>query len=119
MDKKKLIGSWGEGLAVKRMTESGYGLLEKNWRRKFGEIDLIFTKNQEIIFVEVKTRSSNYFGWAEEAVNQTKKKKIKRTINQFLLECPEFADFYPRFDIVAIEINSLIPNIIHYQNVEL
>jgi putative endonuclease len=118
-NKRKRIGTWGEQFAVKEFEKIGFSVVAKNWQKKFGELDLIFVKDKEIVFVEVKTRSSNLFGWAEEAVGQSKKKKIKQTIDQFLLENIEFQDCFPRFDIMAIEISTLLPNIIHYENVEL
>ena len=118
-NKNKRIGTWGEDLVVKEFEKKGFLTVAKNWQKRYGELDLIFTKDKEIVFVEVKTRSSNLYGWAEEAVDQRKKKKIKQTIDQFLLENEKYQDCFPRFDIVAIEISTLIPKIIHYENVEL
>ena len=117
--KRKLIGKWGEEFAAKEFVKKGFSLLETNWQNEFGEIDIIVAKEKEIVFVEVKTRSSNCYGWAEEAVNKTKKQKIKKTINQFLIENDVFVNYFPRFDIMVIEIQNLNPNIIHYENVEL
>ena len=75
-NKKKQIGTWGEELAVKEFEKTGFSFITKNWQKKYGELDLVFTKDKEIVFVEVKTRSSNLYGWAEEAVGQSKKKKM-------------------------------------------
>ena len=61
-------------------------------------------KNKDIVFVEVKTRTSQKFGFAEYSINKAKKQKIKQTINQFLLEKHEFKDYFPSFDVLIIEI---------------
>lgn len=113
----KKIGLWGEQLAKEFFIKAGYRLIDKNWTRKIGEIDLIVIKNKDIVFVEVKTRSTPYCGWAEEAVTFSKKKKISLLIDRFLLEEKKFQKYFPRFDIMVVELISLTPKFIHYENV--
>ncbi len=120
---KKRIGSWGEELAEKYLVERGYTLVAKNWRARdmkiLGEIDLIMTKDQEVVFVEVKTRATPAFGYGEQAVTYSKKQKLTKAINQYLTVHPEYDDCFPRFDILVVEIFQLTPNFIHFENVAL
>lgn len=116
---RKQLGQWGEDLAKKFYERLGYRMIENNWRIKCGEIDIIFEKNKEIVFVEVKTRTTKFFGYGEEAVNYGKKIKIKKTINYYLLNNPQYGDYFPRFDILVVELDELTPNYVSYENVPL
>ena len=69
---KQEIGRSGEGMAASFFIRQGYQIKERNWRCRQGEIDLIVFKPGEWRFIEVKTRSSNYFGYPEEAVTPKK-----------------------------------------------
>lgn len=120
---RKKLGQWGEELARKFYERKGYGFINSNWRKRKGEIDLIVEKSDanppEIIFVEVKTRMTKLFGYGEEAVNYTKKQKIKKTINQFISANEKYQKYFPRFDILVVELFNLTPNYVSYENVEL
>ena len=117
MDKlyNKKLGAFGEDLAANFLIKKGYRLLEKNWRIVRGEIDLIMKKDKDLVFVEVKTRTSRTFGFGEEAVSPTKLAKIKNTIEAYLAKVDE--DVTPRFDVVVVEISGIVPSFIHYENV--
>jgi len=115
----KKIGAWGEQLAKVFFNGLGYDCISYNWTRKIGEIDLIFTQGKEIVFVEVKTRTTSFCGWAEDAVTSLKKQKISSLIDQFLLVESKYRNYFPRFDILVIELFSSKPNFIHYENVTL
>lgn len=119
MTYRQKLGAWGEQLAREFLEKQGYAFVDCNWAKKRGEIDLICEKSKDLLFVEVKTRASQEFGWGEQAVNWRKKQKIKKTINQFLFENEKFNDYFPRFDIIVVELYSLKPNFVHYENVEL
>ena len=73
------IGKLGEKHAEYYLIKQGFSILEKNYRSKFGEIDIIAKKNNVIHFIEVKTRTTNRFGEPYEAVNKTKINKIIKT----------------------------------------
>lgn len=113
----KKIGKWGEQLAKEFFIKLGYQTVSDNWIRKIGEIDLVVVKGREIVFVEVKTRTTPFCGWGEEAVNDKKKKKISMLIDQFLLEKKKYQQYFPRFDILTVELISLVPKFIHYENI--
>lgn len=119
---KKKLGEWGEELASRYLERRGCRLIETNWQKRCGEIDLIMEKSDvnppEIVFVEVKTRASGE-GWGEEAVNYLKKRKIKRTIDKFISANKKFQQHFPRFDIVVVELDELTPKYVHFENVEL
>ena len=117
LGQNKKIGKWGEQLAKDFLIKAGYQVIADNWTRKIGEIDLVAIKDNAIVFVEVKTRSTPFCGWGEEAVNHAKKKKISLLIDRYLLEEKKYQDFFPRFDIIIVELISLTPKFIHYENV--
>ncbi len=99
------LGKLGEKKAQDYYIQNGYSILHKNYRTPFGEFDLIVNKNQETVFVEVKTRTSLAFGRPEEAVNKDKLRKIRKGIEYFLLQNKNKVKDY-RFDVVSIIISS-------------
>jgi len=120
---RKKLGAWGEVLAREYLEKLGYAFVVGNWTavdgKKMGEIDLIMEKADTLLFVEVKTRTVSLFGPGQEAVSWRKKQKIKLAIGQFLLENKKYAERFPRFDIVAVELFTLTPRFTHIENVEL
>lgn len=74
-----MLGNFGENYAEKLLLKNGYKVVEKNFRCKVGEIDLIALKDDILVFVEVKTRVNTRFGYPEEAVTSRKIARIKRT----------------------------------------
>ncbi|MBE0686035.1 MAG: YraN family protein, partial [Anaerolineaceae bacterium] len=74
---KQTLARWGEETAHNYLVERGIRIVEKNYRTQSGEIDLIGFENDDLIFFEVKTRSSINFGYPEEAVNSKKIEKIE------------------------------------------
>ena len=112
-DKDKL-GRQGEKLALKHLRKKGYRRITKNYRIALGEIDLIMQDNDTLVFVEVKTRQSETFAKAEDAVNYAKQKKLSATAKHFikthqLQQCP------CRFDTVAIVMNPEDHPIVRHQ----
>lgn len=77
-------GQIGEDQAARFLRKHGYKVLTRNYHSRFGEIDIIAKKDQSIIFVEVKTRSSNQFGTPREAVNYFKLQKMIKTAHIFM-----------------------------------
>ncbi|WP_315114896.1 YraN family protein [uncultured Clostridium sp.] len=101
---KKNIGNFGEDLAESYLIESGYIILEKNFRCKTGEIDLIGRDGNFISFIEVKTRCGNSYGSPGEAVNYVKQWKIYKTAQMYILK-KKLHRFNFRFDVVEIILN--------------
>jgi len=95
------VGALGENEAADYLTKAGYCILQRNYRTKSGEIDIIARKNGIIIFVEVKTRRSINYGLPSEAVTYHKRKKIIKTALCYLNQTQQNYCSC-RFDIVEI-----------------
>ncbi|PIP63463.1 YraN family protein [Candidatus Roizmanbacteria bacterium CG_4_9_14_3_um_filter_33_18] len=83
---QKNLGKTGEDLALDFLKSHNYFVLEKNFRSKFGEIDIIAEKNHSLYFIEVKTRSNLNHGAPYEAVNKRKIYHIKKAAQYYLLK---------------------------------
>ena len=97
----KAIGDHGEDLAVKYLLAQGCRILDRNFRSKNGEIDIIAEDGAIIVFIEVKTRHGGGFGTPGEAVTLKKQQKIIRTA-QFYLNGKKKADSFCRFDVLEV-----------------
>ncbi|MCM8822063.1 MAG: YraN family protein [Candidatus Omnitrophica bacterium] len=94
-------GSEGEEIAVRFLKANGYRILDRNYRTKYGEIDIVAQKKKVIVFVEVKTRLSNEFGSPAEAVDERKLSRIASVANQYIQK-ERLDDFSFRFEIVSV-----------------
>ncbi len=99
---KRETGSYYEEKAAAFLRNSGYEILERNYRDKNGEIDLIARDGKYLVFVEVKYRGSLEKGWPEEAVNLQKQRKIRQVAMYFLYSRGYPEDTPCRFDVVGI-----------------
>lgn len=118
MNKKQQIGLCGEKLAEKFFLKNDYKILAKRFQTRFGEIDLIVGKNEMVVFVEVKTRTTNICGSPEESINYYKIKKMKIVGTQYLQK-NNITDKDLRLDCFAIELNltKKTAKIRHYENI--
>jgi putative endonuclease len=98
---KKLLGREGENLAARFLTKQGYRILERNYRTRSGEIDLVALHNGAVVFVEVKTRTSDAFGAPELAVNPRKQQRMVKAALGYL-KYKKLHQVPCRFDVVAI-----------------
>jgi len=101
MDPRRLFGNKGEAMAAEYLKRQGYKILERQFRTRFGEIDLVALSSGEIVFVEVKTRKSSAHGFPEEVVTETKLHKLEIAAEHFLKKHALEGRPY-RFDVVAI-----------------
>ena len=101
MSDKIKIGIEGEELAAQFLQQKGFVVLERNYRYKKSEIDLIVKRENWLVFVEVKTRSSTAFGYPEEFVDYHKKKMIFAGALNYMIEKDWQGNV--RYDIVAIQ----------------
>ena len=97
-----ILGKEGEDLAVSFCRKKGYKVLEKNYRTTFGEIDIIAKDGDGLVFIEVKTRTDNSFGYPFEAVNSRKREKIRRVALCFMKKYRQ--EVPARFDVLSIII---------------
>ena len=98
---RKRIGSEGEERAARHLEKQGYRVLERNYRMPCGEIDLIALDGGELVFVEVKTRTSGAFGAPELAVNPRKQERMVKAALGYL-KVKDLHQMPCRFDVVAI-----------------
>lgn len=98
---KKLLGAKGELIAAVYLKKNGFKILKTNYKTKFGEADIIATKNDVIVFVEVKTRTSFKYGIPCEAVNYAKQNKY-RDIANFYLKSNGLEDVEFSFAVVEV-----------------
>ena len=96
------LGRAGELAALVLLVIKGYRLRDRNWRGSSGEIDLVMERRGYVVFVEVKTRSSELFGGAAAALNAAKRGAVTRTAAAYLSRYGLW-DRPCRFDLVAIE----------------
>jgi putative endonuclease len=108
------LGKEGEQLAQNYLLAHKMKLLEANYRWKRQEIDLIFTDNKELVFVEVKTRRHTSYGAPEAAVSRTKQRHLLKAANAFIQE--KGFDLDARFDVVSIIHNNYETKIDHIKN---
>jgi putative endonuclease len=78
MGANQILGKYGEDAAARFLQDRGYTILERNWRCEIGEIDLIAKHKNQLVFIEVKTRSGNGFGHPFESVTKTKVSRMRR-----------------------------------------
>ena len=107
----KIPGKIGEAVAFNYLKQNDYKILETNFTCKMGEIDIIAKKDEIIVFVEVKARTTKKFGLPCEAVTPYKQHKIKLVATYYLQKTQNF-DKICRFDVIEI----LGENINHIQN---
>jgi putative endonuclease len=117
MQTKDAIGQYGEDLAVRHLTEAGLAILDRNWRCKAGEIDILAREGDVLVVCEVKTRSGPGFGSPLEAVTALKARRLRRLAALWLserqLSIPEV-----RFDVVAvIRRPSCVPTVEHIRGI--
>lgn len=98
---RQALGAYGEALAAEWYLEHGYQILDRNWRTRQGELDLVVTNGTHVVFCEVKTRSSTAFGTPAEAVTYTKQRRLRRLAAEWI-DRAERRPRRVRFDVVAV-----------------
>ena len=115
-EKKKETGDIGEEIAAGLLEDSGFEIIERNYRYGRGEIDIIAKDNDVLVFVEVKTRKNLEFGPPELAITKNKQRQIKKIAEAYLFE-NEIIDIDCRIDVIAILLKkNLPPEINHIKN---
>jgi putative endonuclease len=117
------LGRWGEHLAAEYLIELGFFIAASNVRTPYGEIDLIAqqtsktsAKETTTVFVEVKTRTTQSFGYPEEAITPRKRENLISAVQHYLQEHPDLEGYW-RIDVIAIEqYPNRSPIINHFEN---
>jgi len=114
MSHNQRIGKWGEDIAAEYLTQRGYEIVARNIRTPYGEIDVIAKQNDIIIFVEVKTRTSNTMGLPEESITPRKRDHMLAAADHY---AAENKINHWQIDVVAIEGKpGAIPKITYFEN---
>ncbi len=108
------IGKTGEEMAIKLLREKGYKILEQNWHYGREEIDLIAMDGDTLVIVEVKTRTTSWFGEPEFAVTRSKQKALIRAAEGYIIR--NNLDLDTRFDVVSIVISPQEKKIEHIED---
>lgn len=114
MAEHNLLGKKGEEIAKQYLIENGYKVRHLNWRFKKNEIDIITTKNNLLVVVEVKTRTNEYFENPREAVTRNKQRFIIKATEAYINEYDIHLEV--RFDIIAITLLKSNTEIEHIQD---
>lgn len=116
----KNLGDFGENAAESFIKEKGFTILERNYRKNTGEIDLIGENEKFLVFIEVKTRSNNSCGMPREAVDTKKQAHLYKTAERYIEEKPTEKEI--RFDVIEVyarivDGNPVIESINHIENI--
>ncbi|HWQ79318.1 MAG TPA: YraN family protein [Anaerovoracaceae bacterium] len=110
------VGSWGEDAAEKYLRKKGYLILERNFRCRYGEIDIIAMAGTELVFLEVKTRRNLNYGLPCESVTAAKVKHLKRAVSYYASTCP-IRHSGVRLDVIEILAKEGQAHIHHIENI--
>jgi putative endonuclease len=97
------IGALGEKIAAEYLTGLGYMIRERNFRLREGEIDIIAEKDEFLVFIEVRTRTSTSYGTPEESVTAQKKERLIALAEAYIEDREDLPSSW-RIDVVAIEL---------------
>ena len=112
----KTTGNRGESLAAEYLQIKGYKIMERNYHSKWGEVDIIAKINNIVVFVEVKTKTTDRYGEPWEMVNAWKIEQVKRMGEMWCLE--HGYEGRVRMDVVGVYLDSEEPVIKHWESVE-
>ena len=99
------FGDFGERVAASHLEAKGYAILERNWSVREGEIDLIASKGQDLVFVEVRSRRGRNFGTPEESITGRKAAHVRAAAAAYVQQHPDSPP-YQRIDAVVIELDA-------------
>lgn len=113
-----LIGKIGEELATKYLQDNSIKVIQRNFYCRFGEIDIIAKDKNELIFIEVKTRTTNKYGKPSEAVNFQKQKHMRKSIEYYLYS-NKIVNTKIRIDVIEIYLDQYKYKLNHIKNIYL
>lgn len=101
--RRQRLGTFGEEVAIRRLRELGYRVLQRNYRCAVGEIDVVAMDGDTLAFVEVRTRRGNRMGTPEESVGPRKQRKMIETAQTYVAEHGYTGQW--RLDVVAVALD--------------
>jgi putative endonuclease len=114
-DRRQALGILGEQLACEALLARGYEIVERRYRTRFGEIDIVARSDGVTVFVEVKTRDGDRFGDGADAVTPWKQRRVTRMAIDYLAR-HQLHDTPCRFDVVAVDVSGSPPYVEVYVN---
>ncbi len=112
-----LLGKRGEDIAADYLKRKGYTIIEKNIKKRHGDIDIVARKEKTLVFVEVKTRTSNDYGGPVEAITPWKLRSLIRSV-QYYQEVRNLSEVSMRIDLVSVMlVDDRQPEIRHFENI--
>lgn len=112
------LGQWGEALVAEDLRRKGWSVAARNFRCRFGELDIVAENGQYLAFVEVKLRKNDRFGSACEAVTPSKQRKLRAAAEFYLMGHP--TRLQPRFDVAEVYapqgVHTVRPDINYIEN---
>ena len=114
-DGRQSLGKMGEDLACAELRRRGYAILERRYRTRHGEIDIVARHETTIVFVEVKARAGNDFGGSAAAVTAWKQRRIAQMASIYLARTRLF-DVPCRFDVITVDFVGAGPRIEVYSD---
>ncbi|MDQ5943678.1 MAG: putative endonuclease [Patescibacteria group bacterium] len=111
------VGNRAETLACEYLLSNRYKIIERNYKDRFCEIDIVAKHKDTIAFVEVKYRASADFGGAIGSVTPTKLKRMQNSAQYWLAKHEDYMDYQPRLDVITIVGDINFPEIAHIENV--
>ena len=111
---KRRLGAYGEALAAAYLKKHGYKIIKRNYKCPLGEVDIIAAKDDVVAFTEVKTRTSDYFGLPNEAVDKKRQQRYKNCVKYYF--SGREIDVTVRFDIVEVFVAPGGVEINHIEN---
>ncbi len=114
---RKQLGDWGEQAACAYLEKQGCQILERNFRVRLGEADIIAEKNDVLLFVEVKTRAGKSYGLGEDALTPKKLQSLLQCVDAYLTKLGDPAPDW-QIDLIVVEgtLGQPEPTLLHYQN---
>ncbi len=112
---RRSVGNAGEDKACSYLEENSFRIIERNWRTRYGEIDIIAEKEDVLVFVEVKALPSGNVETLAHELDIRKQRKIIKTANFFLLSHRKYNNSKIRFDVLVIDLPNL-PSVYHIQD---
>jgi putative endonuclease len=100
---RKLLGNQGEQKACDYLQQSGYLIVDRNVRSRFGEIDLVAMDGETLVFCEVRSRSGQALAQAAESIGVAKQHRLHRLAQAYLQTRPQLCDLECRFDAVLVQ----------------
>lgn len=103
-NRKHVLGAYGESLAADFLQQQGYEIVERNWRCRDGELDLVARDKDAWVFVEVKTRRSSTADSGFEAIDELKQQRIRRAVREWC-RVREVVSMRLRIDAISVYLN--------------